>query len=139
MKNRNGAIRRFFAVTATSSVYHIYAGAMNSCQLVVQKVFCSGKSELAEGAQFKGEDFLILNLEDGILIRKRNRFGIVMGTSPIVALFPEKKAAISAVHHTGLRPADPRWEAQTGRMLKKIGFDHPIFRRTPDGASKMAF
>jgi len=48
-------------------------------------------------------------------------------TSPITALFLNKKKAIKCLHSEDIKMCDPRWKKETLEVFKKIGTKHPVF------------
>ena len=129
-------LQEFFAVTITS-VYHVTIeyGPM----AVATKITLRCPSSVGVGGQLKGPmlaicDQLITYIPEGggLTSYQRNIEQVntrwwTANSSPVVAIFKDKKAALECSSQKDLKPRDNRWLKETIEVLRAIGSDHPFF------------
>jgi len=127
-------LHKFYAVTQTS-VYQLTDKKDKKNTPIVKKIALKGKSEIPMGRALKNGHLV------GI-----TRFGIILyndfkgrdpelintalwgdKTSPVVALFLDKKQALACLDSKSLQVCDCRWQSHTKEVIKAIGKNHPVF------------
>jgi len=128
-----------FAVTKTS----VYSVSDKKDELgipIIRKISLRGKSKVAVGARLGGgylvgitRECIMLYNEDHPKPNSIQPPEIVNTafhggrTSPIVALFFDRKQAMGCFASENLQECDPRWRNQTEEVLKDIGDNHNMF------------
>lgn len=129
-KEKTRQLKEFFAVTMTS-VYHV---KMEEGHAVMVKIALNGESSIPLGGKLVSGYRMAIganlyayfsgcnkSLED---TNTRDWGG---QTSPVVALFKNKKAALDCSKKDNLERCDERWKKQTINVLHSIGENHPHF------------
>lgn len=123
---------RFFAVTASLSIYLVSSETDRGIP-IVKKIYLDPRSlsKVGAGEWLIGGSFVYIN-HRGIFLFDRGASRVRAEecgdhSSPIVALFLDRKAAFECIRTANLQPADPRWKEQTLEVLAAIGNDHPTF------------
>lgn len=138
-KKQVGAhLKRFYAVTISRSVYRAQATYTGMGDPYLVKIAKEGESlvevgeKLNQGSMISvGRQLTMFIPEGGGLTSYQREIGEVNtrywgeSTSPVVALFLEKKKAMECLKEKDLALCDSRWEAETIKVLKRIGKDHP--------------
>lgn len=124
-------MRRFFIVTHTS-VYHVFFGVHNTCDIVVQKIFSQAKSKIPVGFKVKGPYEIMLSRGESGFAVLNPRQSVLKGAT-VIGMFPEREPAIACAQHRDLRPYDVRWSRQTNAILQKISSGHPKVLVLPPG------
>lgn len=96
-----------------------------------------GESEIAVGGRLTCGNSVGIMLKEGIVLfnpsrrdREPESVNIVhwgSKTSPITALFLNKKKAIKCLYSKDIKTCDPRWRKETLEVLNKTGTEHPVF------------
>ena len=129
-------LKEFFAVTSTS-VYHVKG--FTSAGVTATKIALRDQSRVSVGGKLTGpmmaiRSQLIAYIPEGGGITSYQRKIELVNTSwwtgnssPIVALFKDKKSAMACNAQENLSPCDYRWLKETIGVLQLIGEDHPVF------------
>lgn len=138
------ALSDFYAVTQTS-IYHVIDKKNKNREPVVKKIALRGESKIPKGNILKGGRLvgitrfgIILYDEDFSPFSQRPHKKhqdpelvntIMWGgkTSPLVALFLDRKQALTCLNFKSLSVCDPRWQKETKEVLDAIGDNHPVF------------
>jgi hypothetical protein len=141
MKERK-LLHEFYAVTQTS-VYLVTDKKGKNFVPLVKKIALKGESKIPVGGRLK-EGSLVGITRHGIVLYDDDRspFSKRKGwkdpeevniafhggkTSPLVALFLNRKNAFDCFNSKSLQTCDCRWQRQTKQALEVIGKDHPVF------------
>lgn len=133
---------KFFAVTETS-VYEVRAN-MGKSNPHAEKIALKGRSVIQVGGRLdRGTMIAICRCLIPYIpekygfahpktaferrIENVNTMWWRGNTSPIVALFTNKKAALVCFKDRDFVPCDPKWVGCTKDVLNRIGNDHPVF------------
>jgi len=138
-----GHLRKFFAVTITSSVYQASIGGRSTRKRPVpflEKIALRGNSAGAVGDITSNGTVIAVSKDLQLFVpegsgtgwsTEQRQIGLVNTrfhgghTSAIVALFLRKEGAMACSREQSLQPCDSRWRAQTIAVIRAIGTEHP--------------
>jgi hypothetical protein len=133
MKERK-LLHEFYAVTQTSVYWVTDKRDKNSVPLV-KKIALKGGSKVPNGGALK-EGRLVGITRFGIVLyddakgRDPELINIALWggrSSPITALFLDRKQALACLNSKDLQMCDCRWQQQTKEVVEAIDKNHPIF------------
>lgn len=132
MTDLTGKLREFYAVTQTS-LYRVIATGGPNGQPVIEKLARHDVSRVDAGGQLAGSPRVGVS-DQGLALcddAAEDLLGIALlwgtHTSPIVGLFLDESAALACYRRGSSQSFDPRWLADTRRVLAAIGTHHPVF------------
>lgn len=142
MKESNGVLHEFFAVTLSGSVYRISDEVKDGCPNVV-KIALRGESHIGVNERLRNGNLVGL-IERRIILYfephpptdfpkhqdpwQINTYFWGGGTSSIVALFLREEDAMACfLDRVGKTALDEKWSNYTQATLERIGKDHPVF------------
>lgn len=133
MKERK-LLHKFYAVTQTS-VYLVTDKRDKNRVPLVKKIALKGESKIPVGGRLKEGSLVGITrfgiiLYDDIKGRDPELINIALWggrSSPITALFLNKKQALACLNSKSLQMCDCRWQRQTKEVDEAIGKDHPVF------------
>jgi len=132
MKERK-LLHKFYAVTQ-NSVYLVTDKRDKNLVPLVKKIALKGESKILVGDRPK-EGSLVGISRFGIILyndikRRDPELNMALWggkSSPITALFLNRKQALACLNSEYLQMCDCRWQRQTKKVNKAIGKDHPVF------------
>lgn len=125
-------IKRFFAVTTTSSIYEVSDIFDENGEPGIKKIAQvrgSKTSRVAVGSALHGGKFVGITRSCGVVLYHQvegsrpsevNSFWWGGWTSPIVALFETEEEAKVCANSGDLQGWDPRWQESTMKVLKAV-------------------